>query len=74
MVRRALDLERRSTADPRQLLESMTQDGMSPALAVNDLEQPAFDMCVSHTVFIMRLSHRAFAIAFPISDCLSGYG
>jgi len=41
---KALDLERRSTADPRQLLESMTQDGMSPALAVNDLEQPAFDI------------------------------
>ena len=42
---RALDLGRRSTADPRKLLEAMARDGMSQPLAVNDLEQPAFDMC-----------------------------
>lgn len=46
-VCRALDLGRRSTAEPRQLLEAMARDGMSQALAVNDLEQPAFDMCAS---------------------------
>ena len=40
----ALDLERRSSADPRQLLAAMAADGMSQPLAVNDLEQPAFDM------------------------------
>lgn len=41
---RALDLNRRSTADPRALLEALTVAGRaSPALTVNDLEQPAFD-------------------------------
>ncbi len=43
-ARRALDLGRRSTAEPRDLLEAMARNGMSQALAVNDLEQPAFDM------------------------------
>lgn len=41
---KALDLERRSTADPRQLLDGLAREGMSQQLAVNDLEQPAFDI------------------------------
>lgn len=41
----ALDLGRRSDADPRGLLEKLGQRGMAQELAVNDLEQPAFDMC-----------------------------
>jgi len=41
---KALDLDRRSTADPRKLLADMTAAGrLSDALTVNDLEQPAFD-------------------------------
>ncbi len=41
---KALDLARRSDADPRALLAAMAERGMEQALAVNDLEQPAFDM------------------------------
>lgn len=37
-----LDLDKRSTADPEQLLALMTQKGMSSELCVNDLEPPAF--------------------------------
>lgn len=41
---KSLDLDKRSDADPRELLRSLTDGGkMSQALAVNDLEQPAFD-------------------------------
>lgn len=40
---KSLDLKRRSTADPIELLKSMTATGMSQELCVNDLEQPAFD-------------------------------
>eukprot|EP00877_Chromochloris_zofingiensis_P007139 jgi/Chrzof1/2679/Cz11g24270.t1 len=41
---KALDLNKRSTADPLQLLQQMTASGtISPQLCVNDLEQPAFD-------------------------------
>lgn len=44
MIFKSLDLGRRSTADPLQLLAGMTQSGkISPELCVNDLEQPAFD-------------------------------
>jgi len=48
MIFKSLDLGRRSTADPRALLNSMTQAGaqgqaLSQELCVNDLEQPAFD-------------------------------
>jgi len=43
---KALDLGRRSDAEPRELLAAMAERGMSQSLAVNDLEQPAFDMCV----------------------------
>jgi hypothetical protein len=39
-----LDLNRRSTADPKQLLGSIAAAGsVAQADAVNDLEQPAFD-------------------------------
>jgi hypothetical protein len=41
----ALDLGRRSDADPRGLLQQLVERGMVQELAVNDLEQPAFDMC-----------------------------
>lgn len=34
---------RRSTADPRELLARLAAEGATQELAVNDLEQPAFD-------------------------------
>lgn len=41
---KALDLERRSTVDPLELLSGMQASGaISQSLCVNDLEQPAFD-------------------------------
>jgi 4-diphosphocytidyl-2-C-methyl-D-erythritol kinase len=41
---KALDLGRRSTTDPLQLLSDLEQQGkITPGLCVNDLEQPAFD-------------------------------
>lgn len=41
---KSLDLNRRSTADPLQLLQDMTAEAaITPELCVNDLEQPAFD-------------------------------
>jgi 4-diphosphocytidyl-2-C-methyl-D-erythritol kinase len=41
---KALDLGRRSAAEPRGLLEGLAAAGrLSDALCVNDLEQPAFD-------------------------------
>ncbi|KAL4856745.1 Isocitrate lyase [Chlorella vulgaris] len=40
---KALDLDRRSTADPRQLLARLAAEGATQELTVNDLEQPAFD-------------------------------
>lgn len=40
---RALDLGRRSTADPRDLLARLAAEGATQELTVNDLEQPAFD-------------------------------
>jgi len=40
----ALDLGRRSTADPLELLAALAAGGaLTPELTVNDLEQPAFD-------------------------------
>jgi hypothetical protein len=43
---KALDLGRRSTAEPRELLADMGKGAVSQTLVVNDLEQPAFDMWV----------------------------
>jgi 4-diphosphocytidyl-2-C-methyl-D-erythritol kinase len=40
---RALDLSRRSTEDPLDLLRRLAREGPAQALCVNDLEQPAFD-------------------------------
>jgi hypothetical protein len=41
---RALDLSRRSDADPRQLLNGIAAERrLTPQLCINDLEQPAFD-------------------------------
>jgi 4-diphosphocytidyl-2-C-methyl-D-erythritol kinase len=41
---KALDLSRRSTVDPRALLQQLEALGrMTPELCVNDLEQPAYD-------------------------------
>lgn len=40
---KALDLSRRSTADPKDLLSGLAARGAEQALCVNDLEQPAFD-------------------------------
>ncbi len=42
---KALDLNRRSPAEPRRLLADMAAAGkLADALTVNDLEQPAFDV------------------------------
>lgn len=40
---KALDLNRRSTADPLELLAGLAEKGAEQELCVNDLEQPAFD-------------------------------
>lgn len=41
---KSLDLDRRSSADPRGLLDTIAAaKGVDQAAAVNDLEQPAFD-------------------------------
>jgi len=40
---KALDLESRSTADPRELLDRLSKEGCKPDITVNDLETPAFD-------------------------------
>ncbi|KAI7843240.1 hypothetical protein COHA_003074 [Chlorella ohadii] len=40
---KALDLGRRSTADPLDLLARLSTEGAAQELTVNDLEQPAFD-------------------------------
>jgi 4-diphosphocytidyl-2-C-methyl-D-erythritol kinase len=40
---KALDLTRRSTADPTDLLSRLATEGPVQELCVNDLEQPAFD-------------------------------
>jgi len=41
---KALDLDQRSTADPRDLLRRLAAEpSQLPQLCVNDLEQPAFD-------------------------------
>lgn len=40
---KALDLSRRSTRDPLELLEDLASHGVQQELCVNDLEQPAFD-------------------------------
>ncbi len=41
-VFRALDLDRRSTADPLELLSGLGKGRAVPDLCVNDLEAPAF--------------------------------
>lgn len=51
---RALDLDRRSTADPRQLLERLGAEGALQELAVNDLEQPAFDRWDGGMLLLLR--------------------
>lgn len=44
MIFKSLDLARRSTADPRQLLAAIQEAGaVDQGTCVNDLEQPAFD-------------------------------
>jgi len=42
-VFKTLDLEKRSTLDPEQLLEGFMQTGTSGGILVNDLEPPAFE-------------------------------
>lgn len=45
---KALDLSRRSTADPKDVLQNMSSNRLlSQDLCINDLEQPAFDRYVS---------------------------
>ena len=41
---KALDLDRRSTADPKEILAELSSgNAITPNMVVNDLEQPAFD-------------------------------
>ncbi|KAK9909338.1 hypothetical protein WJX75_000742 [Coccomyxa subellipsoidea] len=55
-VFRALDLARRSTADPLELLRGLAARGATePELCVNDLEQPAFDVLPSLAQLKQRL-------------------
>mmetsp|Transcript_4970 Transcript_4970/g.9053 ORF Transcript_4970/g.9053 Transcript_4970/m.9053 type:complete len:359 (-) Transcript_4970:199-1275(-) len=55
---KALDLERRSSADPLQLLKGLAAEGRcTPDLCVNDLEQPAFDTLPE----LLRLKERLTA-------------
>lgn len=55
-VFRALDLGRRSTADPLELLKGLAARGaVTPELCVNDLEQPAFDVLPSLAQLKQRL-------------------
>jgi 4-diphosphocytidyl-2-C-methyl-D-erythritol kinase len=57
-VFRALDLNRRSAADPRALLAGLASGGaVSPELCVNDLEQPAFDVLPDLAALKQRLQH-----------------
>lgn len=45
---KALDLSTCSKADPRQLLQHMTEAAsMTQDMCVNDLERPAFNRCVT---------------------------
>ncbi|KAF8060510.1 hypothetical protein HT031_004686 [Scenedesmus sp. PABB004] len=54
---KALDLGRRSDADPRALLAGMAAAGRAdPALVVNDLEQPAFDSLPALAALKARLA------------------
>ena len=47
---KALDLSRCSKADPRQLLQHMTEAGsMTQDMCVNDLERPAFERYPAYT-------------------------
>lgn len=56
MIFKSLDLARRSTADPRQLLAAIQQAGaVEQATCVNDLEQPAFDNLPSLAALKARL-------------------
>ena len=51
-VFKALDLASRSTADGRDLAARLAKAGKgSPELCVNDLEQPAFELCVGLSWF-----------------------
>ncbi len=56
-VFKALDLERRSTTDPLELLRGLGARGaIEPELCVNDLEQPAFDVLPSLARLKQRLT------------------
>ena len=55
-VFKALDLARRSAADPLELLRGLAARGaIEPELCVNDLEQPAFDVLPSLAQLKQRL-------------------
>jgi 4-diphosphocytidyl-2-C-methyl-D-erythritol kinase len=54
---KALDLERRSTVDPLELLSGIQASGcISQSLCVNDLEQPAFDTLPELAVLKQKLT------------------
>ena len=56
-VFRALDLDRRSSADPRALLAGLASRGVvTPELCANDLEQPAFDVLPDLAALKRRLT------------------
>merc|ERR1719491_857406 len=44
-VFKAMDLDSRSTADPKDLLRTFQEKGVAHSSWVNDLEQPAFAVC-----------------------------
>ncbi|GAB4821619.1 hypothetical protein N2152v2_008665 [Parachlorella kessleri] len=67
---RALDLSRRSTADPLQLLAGLRQEGAVQQLCVNDLEQPAFDRLPQ----LLQLKQRLQAEACFQSVFMTGSG
>jgi len=64
---KALDLDRRSTADPLELLKGLADQGCTAELCVNDLEQPAFDTLPELLALKDRLAEEggdAFSVVF----------
>lgn len=77
-VFRALDLARRSTADPLELLRGLAAKGATePELCVNDLEQPAFDVLPSLAQLKQRLiseSDGRFSAVFMTGVSAAAFG
>jgi hypothetical protein len=68
---KALDLERRSSADPLQLLKALAAEGRcTPDLCVNDLEQPAFDTCVPDSYVYLNTTFLIASVFSPSRNTL----